>query len=83
MAALGGACAHCGDTEDLEFDHIDYTTKVAPLMRLWSYGEAFRLELAKCQLLCWECHQRKTGWDRHHREGTTPAIIEAAGEVPF
>jgi hypothetical protein len=36
---LGGACVRCGATEDLEFDHIDPSTKVfaicAGLSKAW------------------------------------------------
>jgi len=80
---LGGVCAHCGEVEDLEFDHIDPRTKTAPVMRLWSYSARFEAELAKCQLLCWECHQLKTECQRHARFGTTPLILQTIGEIPF
>ena len=43
----------CGATEDLEFDHIDPSTKVfavmAGLSRAW---DALVEEASKCQLLC-------------------------------
>lgn len=39
---LGGKCVRCGATEDLEFDHIDPSTKVfavmAGLSRAWDAG---------------------------------------------
>ena len=46
-------------------------------MRLWSYGEAFYIELEKCQLLCWECHQIKTHNERLALSGLAPVMEEA------
>jgi len=67
LALLGGKCVRCGSTEDLEFDHIDPTTKDHRLRgRLrqgfpWSWSWTRILaELDKCQLLCEPCHERKT-----------------------
>jgi hypothetical protein len=58
---LGGKCVHCGSTERLEFDHIDPTTKVAAIGRLWVKSAAiFEAELKKCQLLCKSCHLAKS-----------------------
>jgi hypothetical protein len=61
---LGGKCARCGTTENLEFDHIDPSTKVfaisAELSRAWA---ALVQEASKCQLLCKPCHVAK-GEDR-------------------
>jgi 5-methylcytosine-specific restriction endonuclease McrA len=56
---LGGKCAQCGATEDLELDHIDPATKFTH--RIWSYSWVrINEELAKCQLLCVPCHFQKT-----------------------
>lgn len=61
IAQLGGCCTVCGTTEDLQFDHIDRTTKVAAISNLWTASEEkFQIELAKCQLLCIEHHKEKT-----------------------
>ena len=58
---LGGKCAKCGSTEDLEFDHIDRTTKTADIAKLWTYKEhLFWEEVEKCQILCKTCHQDKS-----------------------
>ena len=64
-ASLGGACAHCGETERLDFDHVDPTTKVNRIAKLL-LGPMIKLqaELAKCQLLCKPCHIDKTRADQ-------------------
>jgi len=52
-------CAKCGSDIDLELDHIDPPTKVSH--SVWSWSEEKRkTELAKCQVLCAECHKKKT-----------------------
>lgn len=59
---LGGECVHCDSTVDLEFDHIDPSTKSFAIGgRLAGVSEAkLQQELAKCQLLCDDCHISKT-----------------------
>lgn len=62
---MGGVCVECGSTEKLEFDHIDRSTKTMNPKELWSRREeVIRAELAKCQLLCKSCHQKKTSAER-------------------
>lgn len=57
-----GPCVECGSSEDLQVDHIDRTLKVSH--KVWSWSEVRRNEeLAKCQVLCWECHKKKTNVD--------------------
>jgi len=52
-------CILCGSEENLELDHIDPSTKVSHT--IWSWSEKRRLEeIAKCQILCHDCHVRKT-----------------------
>ncbi|GAA2546061.1 5-methylcytosine-specific restriction endonuclease McrA [Neomicrococcus aestuarii] len=59
----GKSCVKCGSTQSLEVDHIDPSEKVTH--RIWSGGKAFReAELAKCQVLCAECHKEKTQQQR-------------------
>lgn len=61
LVQLGGTCALCGATENLEFDHVDRTTKRGEISRLFSRGEArYKQELEKCQLLCSSCHRAKS-----------------------
>lgn len=61
---LGGKCAICGSTENLEFDHIDASTKNFNVGKLLSHSrEAIEQELQKCQLLCRACHTAKSRVD--------------------
>lgn len=58
---LGGVCVDCSSTNNLEFDHVireetAFRIGTALLMRL----EDLLVELQKCQLLCHDCHVRKT-----------------------
>ena len=56
-----GPCGHCGSTENLEVDHIDPSTKTMNSTMVWSLSAAKReAELAKCQVLCHDCHLAKT-----------------------
>ena len=69
ITKLGGRCAKCGSTRRLEIDHKDPAT-VDRRMRggrggMWTASEErFQAELAKCQLLCHDCHVAKTLEDR-------------------
>jgi hypothetical protein len=62
---LGGKCVQCGSTERLEFDHIIRGSQ-DPKSRggqgvMWTFSEKrLQAELAKCQLLCHDCHWKKT-----------------------
>jgi 5-methylcytosine-specific restriction endonuclease McrA len=58
---LGGKCVHCGDTTQLQFDHINPEDKIFEIANLCSISEEnFWKEIDKCQLLCCKCHQIKT-----------------------
>ncbi len=53
------SCSWCGSTQNLELDHVDSASKVSH--RIWSWSRARRdAELAKCQVLCNECHTAKS-----------------------
>ena len=61
VAALGGHCARCLETDELQFDHIDPSTKSMTIAKMWTASEErFQAELAKCQLLCVPHHLEKT-----------------------
>lgn len=54
-----GPCVVCGSKENLEVDHIDPTQKVTH--KVWSLAlEKREAELSKCQVLCADCHLKKT-----------------------
>lgn len=62
IVLLGSVCVKCGGTDNLEFDHIDPTTKLFNLAtglhsKAW---DIVLTELEKCQLLCVDCHKIKT-----------------------
>lgn len=58
---LNGPCAHCGSDQNLEVDHINPATKTMQPAAIWSRRQEIRdAELAKCQVLCEECHKIKS-----------------------
>lgn len=58
---LGGKCAQCGLTDQLEFDHKDSSTKAFTIGDSWTKPlSEIEAELSKCQLLCKDCHLDKT-----------------------
>jgi len=63
---LGGVCAVCGTTEDLQFDHIDPALKTGNICSMFgnSSEETLAAELELCQLLCIADHTRKTKADQ-------------------
>ena len=83
---LGGSCANCGATNQLEFDHIDPSTKQFSIGKLLnvSYEKALA-EVRKCQLLCKSCHKIKTnankdGYDRRAK-GTSVATAILTDDI--
>ena len=63
----GSICAACGTKGTVfEFDHIDPDTKAfrltgSDMTRSW---ESLLNEFFKCQLLCLDCHKKKTSEER-------------------
>jgi len=71
IEAQGGVCALCGSNYRIEIDHIDPTTKSAPVGGMWSRkAEDRERELEKCQLLCYDCHKQKTVAENLSAHGT-------------
>lgn len=57
------SCVHCGEDHDkcLEFHHVKPKDKKAAVSTLVWYGatiEAVRAEIAKCIVLCCNCHRK-------------------------
>lgn len=53
-----GPCVRCGSAKNLQVDHIDRLQKVDH--KVWSWSAKKReSELAKCQVLCSDCHVKK------------------------
>lgn len=62
---LGGECWECGSMEKLEIDHINPEDKEFEIStRISASEEKFLAELDKCQLLCHDCHMKKTITER-------------------
>lgn len=60
----GRACGKCGSTDRLELDHITRIGKIEH--RIWSWSDEKRnAETAKCQVLCYSCHKKKTASETH------------------
>ncbi len=58
---LGGKCAKCDATEDLQVDHKNHEYKSFTIASNWSRSWKVLLpELEKCQLLCKQHHLQKT-----------------------
>ena len=58
---LGGECVGCGTTYNLQFDHIDRSTKSFNITKcIDKKWELVLAETDKCRLLCKSCHNIKT-----------------------
>jgi 5-methylcytosine-specific restriction endonuclease McrA len=58
---FGGKCERCGSEKNLDFDHIDPSSKEYDIGKVMNYpNHVILAELAKCQLLCRSCHISKT-----------------------
>jgi hypothetical protein len=67
IALLGGKCSRCGSTTELQFDHIDRSTKLFTIASGLDRPRSILLkEIAKCQLLCRLHHIEKTREDGLH-----------------
>ena len=61
---LKRGCACCGYNASayaLDFDHIDASTKICDVARMTTRNlDKIQKEIAKCQVLCANCHRIKT-----------------------
>lgn len=57
-------CVDCKESDPivLEFDHIDRSTKIkaVSLLRKTASLDKVKLEIAKCEVRCANCHRRRT-----------------------
>ena len=65
---LSHPCVGCGNTdiEVLEFDHLDPKSKDQSISRAVGRGYSLKrlsVEIGKCQVLCANCHRKKTNRD--------------------
>ena len=61
---LGGICVKCGETKNLEVDHIYPEQKSFSVGKVLTHSWAkIEPELKKCQLLCQDCHRTKSKVD--------------------
>lgn len=80
---LGAQCVRCGSTENLEVDHINPVTKDPKLRKtgdcrggMWSWSwERIEAELTKCQVLCRECHKKKSAGEHARGERVNHAKL--------
>ena len=61
-------CVHCNESDPivLEFDHLDPKTKFKEISRMLDYSwDRIFDEINKCQVLCANCHRRKTAKEQN------------------
>lgn len=65
-------CSECGEDDPLvlEFDHLDRKDKTTNVARLLASYVMSRLvaEIAKCRVLCANCHRRHTATQMGYRK---------------
>ena len=55
-----GPCLDCGSDKNLEFDHVDPSTKEHNVSDMASHATyMIEREIRKCQVLCQDCHIKK------------------------
>jgi 5-methylcytosine-specific restriction endonuclease McrA len=63
-------CVDCGEKDPivLEFDHVNPSTKTQNISRMVIEGYSWKSiekEIKKCQILCSNCHKRKTAREQN------------------
>ena len=76
-AYLADKQCECGfsDSRALDFDHIDPTTKKKEISKMLNqcYSiEAIKAEIAKCRILCANCHRIHTAIQQKHNPKKAP-----------
>ena len=72
-----GPCTDCGGTfhfSAMDFDHLDSSTKLFNVSRMARYGSGITsvlAEIAKCELVCSNCH-RVRSFNRKKPRASTP-----------
>jgi hypothetical protein len=73
VKVLKGSCADCAlpceewNVVMFAFDHLDPTQKLFPLSKAKNHTfEEIDAEIAKCELVCHNCHAFRTWIERHH-----------------
>lgn len=70
IAERGDACATCGGPGPFEIDHIDPSSKEMEIGAIWLRRQEVRdHELAKCQVLCVDCHRAKNASEQPQQHG--------------
>lgn len=76
---LGGKCVKCGNTESLEFDHINPCLKTQSFNKILTkrITKKVKAEFSNCQLLCSDCHLIKTIAEKaKFKHGTTYSFMK-------
>ncbi len=61
LEKMGGECIRCGTKDNLEIDHVDPKLKSFSISEFITHSwKKIEPELSKCQLLCVDCHKRKS-----------------------
>ncbi len=71
------ACMDCGEKYPphvMDFDHLPGTEKIGDVASLMNSGPVAKLvaEIAKCDLVCANCHRMRTHDRRQHRDDVDP-----------
>lgn len=75
ISYLGGKCSKCESRERLEIDHINKSEKSFPISRPPNEN-AFREELTKCQLLCYDCHRLKSSQEEQGEKNPSAKLTK-------
>jgi HNH endonuclease len=75
-------CTDCGENDPvvLDFDHLDPEAKCFDISQGLAYRswQSIHDEIAKCEVVCANCHRRRTA----QRRGTLRLLYSAAGYDP-